>query len=90
MLTKHLTVIALVEYLTSEEAGRPLGKNFAWPVANIVNCSADLSPIIKSVALGEEAKANGNGYSLNGDANGHTNVLANGHANRGAVAGKTG
>lgn len=33
-------VIALVEYLTSEEAGQPLGKSFAWPVGKIVNCSA--------------------------------------------------
>jgi len=33
-------VIALVEYLTSEEAGQPLGKSFAWPVGQIVNCSA--------------------------------------------------
>ncbi|KAL3424080.1 alkaline phytoceramidase [Phlyctema vagabunda] len=32
--------IALVEYLTSEEAGQPLGKRFAWPINGIVNGSA--------------------------------------------------
>lgn len=32
--------IALVEYLTSEEAGRPLGRGFAWPVGGIVDCGA--------------------------------------------------
>jgi len=30
--------IALVEYLTSEDAGQPLGGRFAWPVGLIVNC----------------------------------------------------
>jgi dihydroceramidase len=29
-------VIALVEYLTSEEAGQPLGSRFAWPVGHLI------------------------------------------------------
>lgn len=29
--------IAIVEYLTSEDVGRPLGREFAWPVGRIVN-----------------------------------------------------
>lgn len=32
--------MALVEYLTSDEAGQPLGGRFAWPVPWIVNGSA--------------------------------------------------
>lgn len=37
--TNHITppkVIALVEYLTSEEAGQALGSSFAWPVGLIL------------------------------------------------------
>lgn len=61
--------IALVEYLTSEEAGMPLGRRFAWPVNSIVNGSA-----------GKKAEMNGNG-KVNGFANGQTNGYANGHVN---------
>ncbi|PBP15506.1 alkaline phytoceramidase [Diplocarpon rosae] len=41
-ITMHsvLFVIALVEYLTSEDAGQPLGSRFAWPVNVLVNCQA--------------------------------------------------
>ncbi|PBP19980.1 hypothetical protein BUE80_DR009213 [Diplocarpon rosae] len=37
---KRSVVIALVEYLTSEDAGQPLGSRFAWPVNVLVNCQA--------------------------------------------------
>jgi dihydroceramidase len=36
----HLTDIALVEYLTSDDAGKPLGGRFAWPVGLIVTSKA--------------------------------------------------
>jgi len=55
--------IALVEYLTSEEAGQPLGKSFAWPVGKIVNCHAGV-------------QANGNSLKMNG--NGATYITGNG------------
>jgi dihydroceramidase len=64
-------VIALVEYLTSEEAGQPLGKNFAWPVGKLVNCSAGIPAVINGAALNGTVKANGNGH-----ANGYTNGAA--------------
>jgi dihydroceramidase len=32
----HMTDIALVEYLTSDDAGKPLSGRFAWPVGLIV------------------------------------------------------
>jgi dihydroceramidase len=57
--------IALVEYLTSEEAGRPLGRNFAWPVGRLVDCSVG------------EAKG---GAKLDGNGNGSSNDRANGVA----------
>lgn len=38
--SNSLTVIALVEYLTSDEAGQPLSGRFAWPACLIVNGSA--------------------------------------------------
>jgi dihydroceramidase len=60
-------VIALVEYLTSEEAGEPLGKSFAWPVGQIVNCHAGVK------TNGDTLKVNGNGaiYTAgNGNGNG--------------------
>lgn len=34
-------VIALVEYLTSDEAGQALGNRFAWPVGKVINTSID-------------------------------------------------
>ncbi|KAL2071737.1 hypothetical protein VTL71DRAFT_12972 [Oculimacula yallundae] len=51
--------IALVEYLTSEEAGQSLGGRFAWPVNHIVNCRAgDLKSVngVSSPRIGSEAK----------------------------------
>ena len=56
--------IALVEYLTSEDAGEPLGKSFAWPVGAIVNCSAgtlELNGVVKPSAT-EPAKINEKGH----------------------------
>ena len=44
--------IALVEYLTSEEAGQPLGKRFAWPVNSIVNGSAGRKVGVNGMANG--------------------------------------
>jgi dihydroceramidase len=64
--------IALVEYLTSEDAGKPLGGRFAFPAAWIVD--------------GEAGKAEGNGHAYsNGKAkanvlNGNANGCANGNA----------
>ncbi|TVY41881.1 Alkaline ceramidase [Lachnellula occidentalis] len=59
--------IALVEYLTSAEAGQSLSARFAWPVGYIVTGKSG-------------AKANGNGHANgNGRANGNGN--GNGHAN---------
>lgn len=36
-----MTDIALVEYLTSDDAGKPLNGRFAWPVGLIVTSTAD-------------------------------------------------
>lgn len=60
--------IALVEYLTSEEAGRPLGKGFAWPVGRIVSCEVGAGGRGKDgsggyVDVNGDAKVNGNGKS---------------------------
>jgi len=64
--------IALVEYLTSEEAGQPLGKSFAWPVGKIVNCEAGTKEL---KYMNGEKHANGR----NGYANGFANGAGNGH-----------
>ncbi|CAG8983185.1 hypothetical protein HYALB_00004012 [Hymenoscyphus albidus] len=65
--------IALVEYLTSEEAGQPLGTRFAWPVGSII------------AGRGSETKENGNESleHVNGSGNSienlkHTNGNTNG------------
>lgn len=77
-------VIALVEYLTSEEAGQPLGQNFAWPVVRIVNCSAGSAPVVNGVALnGGVKKTLNGGVKENGNGNGHVNGYATGHSNGG-------
>jgi dihydroceramidase len=68
-----------VEYLTSEEAGQPLGKNFAWPVGKLVNCSAGSVPVINGVAPNGGVKENGNGH-VNGYAYEHVNGHVNGEA----------
>jgi len=66
--------MALVEYLTSEEAGEPLGDNLAWPLCNIVN--SDTGKV-------EESNGNGNGNS-------HTNGNSNGKSSDGTMSnGKT-
>jgi hypothetical protein len=64
LIANRTIVIALVEYLTSEEAGQPLGKSFAWPVGKIVNCSAGAE---KTSGF---AHANGNGAAKMNGANG--------------------
>ncbi|TVY31659.1 Alkaline ceramidase [Lachnellula subtilissima] len=73
--------IALVEYLTSEEAGQSLSARFAWPVAYIVTgkSGSGSGAGVKGDGDGEGnglAKANGNG-----NGNGHANGATNGHAN---------
>jgi len=75
-----LLVIALVEYLTSEEAGQPLGNSFAWPVGSIVNCHA-----------GKAEKLNGSNGSVkaNGHGNGVVKGYGNGEVKMNGVNGKT-
>ncbi len=49
-------VIALVEYLTSEDAGNPLGGRFAWPVDVLVNGQAGKK-------IEQNGRANGTAHS---------------------------
>jgi hypothetical protein len=44
LVVNWVPVIALVEYLTSEEAGQPLGSRFAWPVGYMVARHGSLHP----------------------------------------------
>lgn len=72
------SVIALVEYLTSDEAGQHLDGRFAWPVGLILNCGADSKKRANGhsngSANGSAAKLNGNGKAANGNSiNGHGN-----------------
>lgn len=55
--------IALVEYLTSGEAGQPLGRSFAWPVGKIVNCSAGAEKVNGFVHANGNGKVKMNGVS---------------------------
>jgi len=66
--------IALVEYLTSEDAGKPLGGRFAWPVGMLVNGHAG-----KKVE--QNGYANGGAHS-NGHAKPHGVVKANGNGQK--------
>jgi len=79
--------IALVEYLTSEEAGQPLGRSFAWPVGLIIDGTAGTKSANGSAKMNGNANGkipNGNGKVAygNGFANG------NGHANGKVMNGK--
>ena len=53
-----------MEYLTSSEAGQPLGSRFAWPVGRIINgcagknSSGETEPLLGGV-VGVSASANG-------------------------------
>jgi hypothetical protein len=69
------TVIALVEYLTSDEAGQALGNRFAWPVGMIVKANAEK----KTMTMNGNSNGHANGYA-NGHAkmNGNGNGIANG------------
>lgn len=75
--------MALVEYLTSEEAGQPLGDRFAWPIGLFITrpdeekCALDGLP---SVQVNGKSNGQANGKA-NGNINGHTNVQTNGHLN---------
>jgi len=44
--------IALVEYLTSEEAGEPLGRSFAWPVGMLVDCEKGMGDLAGASVAG--------------------------------------
>jgi hypothetical protein len=68
------TVIALVEYLTSDEAGQALGNRFAWPVGMIVEANVEEKT--------KNMNGNSNGHA-NGSAkmNGNGNVKMNGNGN---------
>jgi hypothetical protein len=69
------TVIALVEYLTSDEAGQALGNRFAWPVGMIVKANVEK----KTKTMNGNSNGHANGYA-NGHAkmNGNGNGIANG------------
>lgn len=55
-----------MEYLTSSEAGQPLGSRFAWPVGRIINgcagknSSGETEPLLGGV-VGVSASASGDG-----------------------------
>jgi dihydroceramidase len=61
--------IALVEYLTSDEAGQPLGGRFAWPVGLIVDCGAGMKDTTgehEALLSGAEIAEPINGHALDG------------------------
>ncbi|CAL3967690.1 hypothetical protein PZA11_003926 [Diplocarpon coronariae] len=62
--------IALVEYLTSEDAGEPLGSRFAWPVNVLVNCQAGskCSANIETNVLNVEKHENWVTHCVDGEA----------------------
>ena len=75
--------IALVEYLTSEEAGQPLRNRFAWPVGGILGLTGtNTQAKSNGVASNGFVKMNGNGKASNGvvKVNGKANGVANGKA----------
>lgn len=51
-------VIALVEYLTSEEAGEPLAGRFAWPVDIFLRKRPRSTPNIVRTGYGTLSKSN--------------------------------
>lgn len=57
--------IALVEYLTSEEAGQPLGNRFAWPIGYIVKGSAGTKTSGTAIN-GKVTESNGSVVTMNG------------------------
>ncbi|KAI6711330.1 hypothetical protein JHW43_006160 [Diplocarpon mali] len=67
---KRNVVIALVEYLTSEDAGEPLGSRFAWPVNVLVNCQAGskCSANIETNVLNVEKHENWVTHCVDGEA----------------------
>lgn len=65
------TVIALVEYLTSEEAGQELGKSFAWPVGLILAGRKNAAGDWRNGNSEEEKGRNGAVFS-NGYGNAYT------------------
>lgn len=66
------TVIALVEYLTSEEAGQPLGSRFAWPVGYIITGRGSTMTAHESDSL--VGKGNGNGYLATANGSGSSSL----------------
>lgn len=79
ILTTEKKVIALVEYLTSEEAGQELGKSFAWPVGLIL---AGRKSTAKTWDMGnarfEKEKGRNADVFSNGFGNEHLHLHANG------------
>lgn len=74
--------IALVEYLTSEDAGKPLGGRFAFPAAWIVDGEAGKAEGSGQAYSNGMAKANGlNGNAMANGSNGFANGTANGNGN---------
>ncbi|KAG4033793.1 hypothetical protein MFRU_004g02960 [Monilinia fructicola] len=71
--------IALVEYLTSEEAGQALGQSFAWPVGLILWGGRAGRTEVGDGKGGAEFGAGGRGTACG--ANGHANGHAQGKAN---------
>lgn len=69
-----------MEYLTSEEAGQPLGGRFAWPVGLLVNEKAGLKGINGALKINGNGHSNGKAMNGNGNANGNGKI-ANGNGN---------
>jgi dihydroceramidase len=63
-----------VEYLTSEEAGQPLGGRFAWPVGLLVNEKAGMKGSNGVAKMNGKGYSNGKAMNGNGVANGNGNV----------------
>lgn len=82
--TNRRAVIALVEYLTSEEAGEPLGRGLAWPATWIVNGSVGLEKTAENEheTLNEDSTLNVNGtLNENGVLNGYGTLIGSGVLN---------
>jgi hypothetical protein len=82
VLLTRCVVIALVEYLTSEEVGQPLGSRFAWPLGYILNTRGK-TPSLNTSKYADELNMSANkalkkvnGVGTPKHANGTTNVPA--------------
>ncbi|CAG8949846.1 hypothetical protein HYFRA_00004173 [Hymenoscyphus fraxineus] len=75
---KRTIVIALVEYLTSEEAGQPLGTRFAWPVGYIITGRGSETKDSGNESL-EHVNGSDNSIENLKHTNGNTNGVADGN-----------